>query len=243
MRVTEETVVEPLAHFRSPLVEKFGIPRQSGLVGSLPGRIVFRPAFRAVEALRGIEHFDYLWLLWLFSANAHADTRSVRTVRPPLLGGNRRMGVFATRSPFRPNNIGLSSVRLERVEWDTAEGPVIHVRGADLMDGTPIIDIKPYLAYADSHPGARSGFVDEVEWTRLQVVIPDALRSLLPSDEAAQLEELLALDPRPHYQHEPQKVYGMKFGPWNVRFRICGTVLTVEELTCGTVLTVEELTR
>ena len=163
--------VSPIAHFESPLKSKFGIPRQSGLVSSLMGRIVFEPPFRKAEAVRGLDDFDYLWLIWEFSENSGAE-KSL-TVRPPRLGGNRRLGVFATRSPFRPNNLGLSCVRLARVEIDSLLGPVIWVEGADLMDGTPIYDVKPYVAYADAHPEARSGFVDQVGWEPLKVVMTD----------------------------------------------------------------------
>ena len=172
--------LQPVAHFRSPFTSKFGIPKQSGLVEELRGEIVFEPAFRNADYLRGIEEFDYLWLIWEFSANGSGKWKEESgkrnlTVRPPRLGGNRRMGVFATRSPFRPNNLGLSCVRLERVEEDAKLGPVIYVRGADLMDGTPIYDIKPYVAYADSHPHARSGFVDNTAWQPLGVDIPEAV--------------------------------------------------------------------
>ena len=220
----------PIAHFRSPLKSKFGIPRQSGLVGELAGSIVFEPDYRHEEALRGLEDFDYLWLVWEFSANrahkgsAHKDSL---TVRPPRLGGNRRLGVFATRSPFRPNPLGLSCVRLDRIERDAKLGPVIHVLGADLMDGTPIYDIKPYVAYADSHPGARSGFVDQTEWRELQVEIPDAVANRLPAGELLALRRLLALDPRPRYHDDAGRVYGMPFGCWDVRFRVSDGVVTV----------------
>ena len=151
--------IKPIAYFRSPFSSKFGIPKQAGLVAELEGQIVFEPEFRNPDALRGMEGFDYLWLIWEFSANRHKAHSPV--VRPPVLGGNEKVGVFATRSPFRPNNIGLSSVKISHIEWETPHGPVIHVKGADLMDKTPIFDIKPYVVYADSHPGARSGFVDD----------------------------------------------------------------------------------
>ena len=171
--------IQPIAHFRSPFDTKFGIPRQSGVVDRLAGQIVFEPEYRDAIALRGIEAYDYLWLIWEFSANSH-ESGSL-TVRPPRLGGNRRMGVFATRSPFRPNRLGLSSVKLSQVEWSTAEGPVLHVLGADLMNGTPIYDIKPYVAYTDSHEGARSGFVDDHQWQPLRVVVPDSLSARIPA--------------------------------------------------------------
>lgn len=210
------TEIHPIAHFRSPFSSKFGIPKQSGLVKNVRGQIVFEPAYRSADALRGIEEFDYLWLIWHFSANKHAPNSLV--VRPPLLGGNTKMGVFATRSPFRPNGLGLSSVRLERVEWNTSQGPVIHVLGADLMNGTPIFDIKPYIAYADNHEGVRSGFVDRTPIKRLDVHIPECFHALFSPEELQTLQEVLALDPRPHYQDDEQKVYGMPFCGKDVRF-------------------------
>ena len=215
----------PIAHFHSPLTSKFGIPRQSGLAAELPGRVVFEPDYAKEEAVRGLEGFDYLWLIWEFSANSGA--KKSLTVRPPRLGGNQRMGVFATRSPFRPNNLGLSCVRLQRIEHDGHQGPVLHVAGADLMDGTPIYDVKPYVAYADSHPNARSGFVDQSEWATLQVAIPDDIACRLSTAEQESLRQLLALDPRPRYHHDPTRIYGMPFGSHDVRFRVAGNMLTV----------------
>lgn len=217
--------IEPIAYFRSPFATKFGVPKQSGLVESLHGTIEFVPQFRNADALRGIDGFDYLWLVWEFSANRHAATSPV--VRPPLLGGNAKMGVFATRSPFRPNRLGLSSVRIADVELDTPRGPVVHVLGADLMDGTPIYDIKPYVVYADCHPDARSGFVDRHAIRRLHVVIPDAVAALFGDEELASLRKVLELDPRPQYQGNPEKVYGMMYSGVDVRFRVSGDVLTV----------------
>lgn len=222
------TEIHPIAHFRSPFSSKFGIPKQSGLVKNVRGQIVFEPAYRSKDALRGIDEFDYLWLIWHFSANKHAPSSLV--VRPPLLGGNTKMGVFATRSPFRPNGLGLSSVQLERIEWETNEGPVIHVLGADLMDGTPIFDIKPYIVYADCHVGARSGFVDRTSITRLDVHIPECFQSIFPPESLQTLYEVLALDPRPHYQDDPHKVYGMPFMGRDVRFTVSseGQLLVVD---------------
>jgi len=222
------TEIHPIAHFRSPFSSKFGIPKQSGLVKNVRGQIVFEPAYRSKDALRGIDEFDYLWLIWHFSANKHAPNSLV--VRPPLLGGNTKMGVFATRSPFRPNGLGLSSVQLERIEWETNEGPVIHVLGADLMDGTPIFDIKPYIAYADCHVGARSGFVDRTSITRLEVHIPESFQAIFPPENLQTLYEVLALDPRPHYQDDPHKVYGMPFMGRDVRFTVSseGLLLVVD---------------
>ena len=218
--------IRPIAYFRSPMKSKFGIPRQSGLVSELAGSIVFEPTYRRMEAIRGLEDFDYLWLIWEFSENGPSESL---TVRPPRLGGNRRMGVFATRSPFRPNNLGLSCVRIDRIEEDKHLGPVIYVKGADLMDGTPIYDIKPYVTYADSHPEARSGFVDQSAWQELEVVIPEDVSTLFSIDEMASLKQVLALDPRPRYQEDPERIYGMPFGSYDIRFNVAGSVLTVVE--------------
>jgi tRNA-Thr(GGU) m(6)t(6)A37 methyltransferase TsaA len=215
----------PVAHISSPLKSKFGIPRQSGLVSELTGRIVFEPAYRKIEAIRGLEAFDYLWLIWEFSANRSA-AKSL-TVRPPRLGGNRRMGVFATRSPFRPNNLGLSCVRLERIEEHPGLGPVIFVGGVDLMDGTPIYDIKPYVPYADSHPDARGGFVDDTTWQELEVCLPDNLAAIFDRRQAEALRRTLALDPRPRYHDDASRVYGMPFAGYDVRFRVEGRCLKI----------------
>ena len=220
--------IKPIAHFESPFTTKFGIPRQSGLVPDLTGRIVFAPEYRQMDAVRGIDGFDYLWLVWEFSANR--DAEKSLTVRPPRLGGNLRMGVFATRSPFRPNNLGLSCVKFDRVENDPKLGPVIYVRGADLMDGTPIYDIKPYVAYADAHPEARSGFVDNTEWQPLQVELPEALAAKLPADQIEPLKSTLAQDPRPRYHDDPNRIYGMPFLNLDVRFKVAANVLTVVEI-------------
>lgn len=222
--------IKPIAHFRSPFNSKFGVPKQAGLVAELEGEIVFEPEYRNADALRGIEGFDYLWLIWEFSANRHAAKSPV--VRPPVLGGNEKVGVFATRSPFRPNNIGLSSVRLSHVEWESSRGPVIHVKGADLMDGTPIYDIKPYVVYADCHPEARSGFVDERKWDKLQVEISDTVKTFMLSQGMTEekigiLKEVLAQDPRPHYQKDPHKVYGMPYEGMDIHFTVCNQILTV----------------
>ena len=222
--------IKPIARFHSPFSSKFGIPKQAGLVAELEGQIVFEPEYRNADALRGMDGFDYLWLIWEFSANKHKANSPV--VRPPVLGGNEKMGVFATRSPFRPNNIGLSSVRISRIEWETSRGPVIHVKGADLMDGTPIYDIKPYVVYADCHPEARSGFVDTRKWDRLEVVIPKEVETRLLAEGLTQhqldiLKEVLAQDPRPHYQKDPNKVYGMPYEGRDIHFSVSGNVLTV----------------
>ncbi len=217
--------IQPIATFRSPFSSKFGIPKQSGLVTDLPGKVVFLPQFRNPDALRGIEEFDYIWLIWEFSANPHQAKSPV--VRPPRLGGNQSVGVFASRSPFRPNPIGLSAVRLASVEWDAPSGPVLHVLGADLMDGTPIYDIKPYVTYADAHPEAKSGFVDNNEWKTLEVDFPQPLRKQFTPAQSEALIQVLRLDPRPQYQNNPQKVYGMPFEGRDVHFRVEEGVLYV----------------
>ena len=220
-----------IALFRSVFPTKFGIPRQSGIVNELHGRIVFNPEYRNIDALRGLEGFDYLWIIWEFSANRSHGERGATswqpTVRPPLLGGNMPMGVFATRSPYRPNPIGLSSARIERIEFSATEGPVIHVLGADLMDGTPIYDIKPYVPYADCHPGARSGFVDEHQWQELTVEFPEHLQLHFTPNSLKGLIRVLALDPRPQYQDDPSKVYGMPYESYDIHFRVEDGVLTV----------------
>ena len=223
-----ETVpMTPIAHIRSPFETKFGVPRQSGLVPELTAEIVFTPPYRNPDALRGIEGFDYLWLLWHFSA-ARQEGWSP-TVRPPRLGGNARLGVFATRSPFRPNPIGLSCVRLLGVSHDS-RGPVLRVAGADLMDGTPIFDIKPYLPYADAHPEAAGGFTEEVPRRQLKVEIPATLLTQIPAASCAALTGVLAQDPRPSYQSDPSRIYGMRFAGLEVRFTVDGDRLRVEEV-------------
>ena len=226
--------MSPIAHFHSAFPTKFGIPRQSGIVAELRGRIVFEPPYRNMDALRGLDGFDYLWILWEFSANKSREERGATswqpTVRPPLLGGNTQMGVFATRSPYRPNPIGLSSVRIERIELSPTEGPVIHVLGADLMDGTPIYDIKPYVTYADCHPDARSGFVDERRWQELAVAFPLHLQALIKPESLEALTRVLALDPRPQYQDNPEKVYGMPFEGYDIRFTVADGTLTVVDI-------------
>lgn len=219
-------IVHPIAHFQSPFTSKFGIPRQSGLADQLRGRIVFEPEYRQAEALRGLADYDYLWLIWGFSENVDAPKHA--TVRPPLLGGNERVGVWATRSPFRPNNLGLSSVRIAAVDWNAL---AIDVLGADLMDGTPVYDIKPYLPYVDSHPGARGGFTDRRPWQRLRVVLPPALAGLLGEADALSLEQALSLDPRPHYHDDAARLYGLPFRGWDVRFRVADGVLHVVDWT------------
>ena len=217
--------IHPIAYFHSPFSSKFGIPKQSGLVEELEGRIVFAPEYRNTDYIRGLQGFDYIWLIWEFSDNRHPSKSPV--VRPPVLGGNERVGVFATRSPFRPNALGLSSVRIQRIELDSASGPVIHVLGADLMDGTPIYDIKPYIVYADCHPDARSGFVDSRSWPKLEVVIPEEIAKNYQPERLSVLRKILELDPRPHYQNDPHRIYGMPFDGTDVRFFVENGVLTV----------------
>lgn len=214
-----------IARIRSDFPTKFGIPRQSGLVEDLRATVVFEPDYRNPDALRGLEEFSHLWLIWQFS-QAVRDTWSP-TVRPPRLGGNTRMGVFATRSPFRPNPIGLSCVRLVGMEKDPELGHVLVVAGADLMDGTPILDIKPYLPYADSHPEASGGFTGNVGGKVLEVDFPPELLERVPEDKREALVGVLSRDPRPSYQHDPERVYGMAFAGLEVRFSVDGDVLHV----------------
>lgn len=224
--MAEEYVIKPIAHIQSDFTDKFGIPRQAGIVEELTARVVFTPEYRNADALRGIEGFSHLWLIWQFSESVR-DTWSP-TVRPPRLGGNERVGVFATRSPFRPNALGLSCVRLLRVENTAHEGAVLVVSGADLLNGTPIYDIKPYVAYADAHPDARSGFADAAP-SAVPVEIPEELEALIPEDKRAALRGVLAQDPRPKYQRDTARVYAMDFAGVTVRFtagddgvRVCG---------------------
>ena len=223
----EQHSIKVIARIRSDFPEKFGIPRQSGLVPELRAKIVFEPEFRNADALRGIEGFSHLWLIWQFSA-AVRDTWSP-TVRPPRLGGNERMGVFATRSPFRPNAVGLSCVKLEGVAQEDGLGSVLIDSGADLMDGTPIYDIKPYLPYADAHPEARGGFAPAAKETIRVECAPELLESV-PERQRAALLGVLAQDPRPQYQDDPVRVYGMSFGGWDVKFRVRSGTLEVVSL-------------
>jgi len=223
-----DRLVHVIARIRTDFPTKFGIPRQSGLVDELKAEIVFEPEYRNPDALRGIEEFSHIWLIWEFS-EAVRETWSP-TVRPPRLGGNKRVGVFATRSPFRPNAIGLSSVRLDSVELHTARGPVLHVSGADLMDGTPIYDIKPYLSFADSHPEATGSFTDQTKEYSLQVVIPEKAEQMVEAHKRSALRAVLAHDPRPSYQNDPERIYGMEFAGYEVKFRVCEETLFVTEI-------------
>ena len=211
--------IKPIAYYRSQLPTKFGVPRQSGLVPELVGRILFEPEYANADALRGIEGFDYLWLIWEFSLNGKKEGEWSPLVRPPLLGGNEYVGVFATRSPFRPNALGLSSVRLLGVE-DGSDGLALVVAGADLVDGTPIYDIKPYVEYADAHVGVRSGFVDETRWQKVEVRFPTELRTCFSDKDFSALCKVLELDPRPQYHNDPERVYGMPFAGRDVRFKV-----------------------
>ena len=277
--------LKQIAHIETPFRTKFGVPRQAGLVEA-PCRVVFEPEFRVAEAVRGLEDFDYVWLLWGFHLNGlrdgetsrHRDGETSRhqdfetsglqdgetsrlqdeetsvgqdlksrrldvlksaswspTVRPPRLGGNKRVGVFATRSPNRPNPVGLSSVKLLGISHEPGLGPVLTVAGADLVDGTPIYDIKPYVAYADSHEGARSGFAAEAPRELLSVSDPEGVLSVMPEDEADALRKTLALDPRPHYQDDPERVYGMEYGEYEVKFRVSGKIVVIVCLTHSSV--------
>lgn len=219
--------MQVIARMHSDFSSKFGVPRQSGLVDDLRSTIVFEPEFRNADALRGMEGFSHLWLVWVFDRNLREQWSP--TVRPPRLGGNTRMGVFATRSPFRPNPIGLSCVKLDSVE-QTADGPVLHILGADLVDGTAILDIKPYIPYADCQPDAIGGFAAAPAGAVLHVVIPDDLLVQIPADRQESLRGVLAQDPRPHYQDDPERIYGFGFAGMEVRFKVNGSTLTVVEV-------------
>ncbi len=223
--MAEKVSFNVIAKARTDFPGKFGIPRQSGLAATL-SRIVFEPPYRSPEALRGIEAYSHLWLVWEFSASAREGWSP--TVRPPKLGGNARFGVFATRSPFRPNPIGLSSVKLERLEHHTPEGPVLYVTGADLMDGTPILDIKPYIPYTDSHPDAAGGF--SVESVKLSVNCPAGLLEMLPENRRAALIDVLRQDPRPGYHNDPSRVYGFRYAGFDIRFTVNGSSLAVTDV-------------
>ncbi len=220
--------MQVIAHINTEFPTKFGIPRQSGIIESLKGSIVFEPEYRNPDAIRGLEDFSHLWLIWEFS-EAKREGWSP-TVRPPRLGGNTRKGVFATRSPFRPNPIGLSSVKLEKIEMDPKLGPILHVSGADLMDGTPIYDIKPYIAYTDSHPDAVSGFANKPAEYLLDVEVAKELIDIVPEKQRESLIAVLAHDPRPQYQDDPERVYGMAFDQYEVRFKVKDLNLTVIDI-------------
>lgn len=227
----QDITIQVIARMKSDFPSKFGIPRQSGLVDELRSTIVFEPQFRNPDALRGMDAYSHLWLIWQFSEAVCSGWSP--TVRPPRLGGNTRMGVFATRSPFRPNNLGLSSVRLLGLEKTKEYGTVIHVAGADLMDGTPIFDIKPYIPYGDSHPEATGGFTDTADDFLLDVFFPDELIAKIPQDKRAAVIGVLSHDPRPSYQKDPSRVYGLTFAGCNIRFSVTDSKLTVHAVEKG----------
>lgn len=220
----QELTFKIIARIKSDFHEKFGIPRQSGLVQSLRATICFEPEFRNADALRGLEGFSHLWIMWIFSENIRSTWSP--TVRPPRLGGNKRLGVFATRSSFRPNPVALSCVKIERIDLDTPEGPKIVVSGADLMDGTPIVDIKPYLPYTDAHPEAVGGFAEAVRQIKVHVKPSEQLNKL-PKEKRSALIEVLEQDPRPAYQHDPERVYGFPFAEYEVKFKVAGNELEI----------------
>ena len=223
--------ISPIAHIHTDFPEKFGVPRQSGLAKKLKGKIVFEKEFRNPDALRGLEGFSHLWLIWEFSENKRSNGEWSATVRPPRLGGNTHVGVFATRSPFRPNQLGLSCVELASIELDTSDGPVINVTGADLVDGTPIYDIKPYIKYADSHPEARCSYVDNLNESGVEVIFPQELKEKIKDESIVEsLVEVLKLDPRPSYHNDPERRYGMSFAGFNIRFIVCEKILEVVEV-------------
>lgn len=226
--MSQEFSMRVIARIHSDFSTKFGVPRQSGLVDALESTVVFEPEYRNPDALRGLEDFSHLWLVWVFDKAVRRDWSP--TVRPPRLGGNRRMGVFATRSPFRPNPIALSSVKLAGIEQTPNLGPVLHILGADLMDGTPILDIKPYIPYADAHPEALGGFAAVPAGETLEVIIPPELLEKIPPERREALRGVLAQDPRPHYQDDPERIYGFGFAGMEVRFSVEGSRLTVREI-------------
>lgn len=220
--------MKTIARIHNDFSEKFGIPRQSGIIPSLKATIVFEPEFRNADAVRGLEKFSHIWLLWEFSEAVRSEWSP--TVRPPRLGGNQRMGVFATRSPFRPNPIGLSCVKLEEIIFKGENAPVLCVSGADLLDGTPIYDIKPYLPYTDSHPEATGGFTDEISKKPLEVNCPETLMNLIPHQHRQAITDILAQDPRPSYQHDPERIYGMEYAEIEIRFSVNGNILTITDV-------------
>ena len=219
--------IKPVAVYHSPLKEKFGLPRQSGIVPALRGRVTLLPEYKSGDALRGLEDFDYIWLVWGFHLNREGSGEGRLTVRPPRLGGNQRIGVFASRSPYRPNPLGLSSVRIVSVH---PEKGIIEVEGADLADGTPVYDIKPYVEYADSHRGVRSGFVDKHSWEQLELRVKDGLGDRLGENERKTVCELISQDPRPRYQNDPERIYHLKYGSFDVDFNIFGKIAEIIDI-------------
>jgi tRNA-Thr(GGU) m(6)t(6)A37 methyltransferase TsaA len=227
--IANDLSLQCIARIHTDFPEKFGVPRQSGIVESLRATIVFEPKYRNPDALRGLEGFSHIWLIWGFHHNKHNEWAPM--VKPPRLGGNTRMGVFATRSPYRPNPLGLSSVRLEGIEVHELYGPIIHVSGVDLVDQTPIYDIKPYLAYTDSHPDSSGGFLDRIDDYRLQVDFPEDLRRQLPEKYHEAVMAILSQDPRPSYHDDPERIYGFYFAGYNIRFKVKDKNLSVYEIT------------
>ena len=221
----KEYTMKPIARIYTDFPDKFGIPRQSGIVKKLKGRVVFEPPYRDYRAVKELSEYSHIWLLWLFSRSERDEWSP--TVRPPRLGGNTRVGVFATRSPYRPNPIGMSAVKLDRVVLDEKLGPVLEVSGIDIVDGTPILDIKPYLTFADSYSNAVCGFADRLYGQRLAVIIPESILKTIPDDLTDALKGILAEDPRPRYQNDPERVYGFAFGKYEVKFKVDGEILTV----------------
>ena len=220
--------MKPIAHIYTDFKTKFGLPRQSGLIKDITGKIVFEKQYSVPEAFKGLEDFSHIWLLWEFS-EAHKESWRP-TVRPPLLGGNKRIGVFATRSPFRPNSIGLSCVKLEKIEYDKNLGTILYVSGCDIMNGTPIYDIKPYLPYCDSKPEATGGFTETLDERKLEVNISDVLLGKVPSEKQNELIATLAGDPRPSYQNDPEREYGFTFADFEIGFKVCDKTLTVTRI-------------
>ena len=221
----KEYTMKPIARIYTDFPDKFGIPRQSGIVMDLKGRVVFEPPYRDYRAVKELCEYSHIWLLWLFFRSEREEWSP--TVRPPRLGGNTRVGVFATRSPYRPNPIGMSAVKLDRVVLDESLGPVLEVSGIDIVDGTPILDIKPYLTFADSYPNAVCGFADRLYGQQLAVIIPESISKTIPDDLTDALKGILAEDPRPRYQNDPERVYGFAFGKYEVKFKVAGDILTV----------------
>ena len=221
----KEYTMIPIARIYTDFPDKFGIPRQSGIVKELKGRVVFEPPYRDYRAVKELCEYSHIWLLWLFSRSERDEWSP--TVRPPRLGGNTRVGVFATRSPYRPNPIGMSAVKLDRVVLDESLGPVLEVSGIDIVDGTPILDIQPYLTFADSYPNAVCGFADRLYGQQLAVIIPESILKTIPDDLTDALKGILAEDPRPRYQNDPERVYGFAFGKYEVKFKVDGEILTV----------------
>lgn len=226
------SIYNPIAHLHSDFPEKFGLPRQSGLVNSLKSYIIFEPQYRIKEAFRGLEGYSHIWIIWEFSRTEGKEWSP--TVRPPKLGGNKRMGVFATRSPFRPNPIGMSAVKLEKIDFDCPNAPVLVVSGGDIMDNTPILDIKPYLPYADAYPNALSGFALTEREGSLSVELPSELLQKIPEEKKQGLVDILKQDPRPAYQSDPDRTYVMEFGGFEVLFKVNGDILTVSSITAKT---------